>query len=290
MSKHYTPEELVEGFAGLHTLPEVYFRIKAVVDDPCSQVSDLVRELGADPALTARVLRVVNSPLYRMGGKVETLLRAVNVLGTRAIHDLVLATSVTGMITRRALGALDMRVHWRTSLAIGMLARGLGESVRLVDRDRLLVEGLLSRMGEVVMYERIGAVAAVVARHAAAKRLPLQAVQRSFLGCHHGDVGAALLRTWRLPETICGALAGHLEPLTPGEPADVSLLRLAAMLAPAIDDTALITGLQAELIPHAPAGVQLDTHSIGELLQAVRVDLEALQQAFVPAMTDARSA
>lgn len=290
MSKHYTPEELVEGFAGLHTLPEVYFRIKAVVDDPSSQVSDLVRELGTDPALTARVLRVVNSPLYRTGGKVETLLRAVSVLGTRAIHDLVLATSVTGMITRRALGELDMRLHWRTSLCIGMLARGLGETVRLVDRDRLLVEGLLSRIGEVVMYERIGAVAAVVARHAAAKRLPLQAVQRSFLGCHHGEVGAALLRNWRLPAAFCNALAGHLEPFVSGEPADVSLLRLAAMLAPAIDDASLIAGLDAELRSHTPTDVHLDMIHIEQLLQTVRDDIESLQHAFVPSALDARSA
>lgn len=282
MSRHFTPQELVEGFAELHTLPEVYFRIKAVVDNPDSQVTDLVREVSTDPALTARILRVVNSPLYRTGGKVETVARAVKVLGTRAIHDLVLATSVTGMITRRALGELDLRTHWRESLAVAMVARALGEACRLVDRDRLFVAGLLSRLGQVVMYERIGTIVSVVARHASAKQLPLHRAQRSFLGCHFGEVGAALLRKWRLPESLCGAVAAHLDAPAAQETPDVGLLRLAAALAPRVEQTSLEAGLGDILTQAAPAGLPLDEAQAIELIAEVRAGLAEVLQVILP--------
>ncbi|MBM3394687.1 MAG: HDOD domain-containing protein, partial [Betaproteobacteria bacterium] len=64
----------------------VYFRIKAVVENPAARTEDLVREINLDPALTLRVLRLVNSPLYATAGKVETVLRAVHILGHRAIE------------------------------------------------------------------------------------------------------------------------------------------------------------------------------------------------------------
>ena len=282
MSKHYTPQELVDGFSQLHTLPEIYFRIKAVVDDPKSQAGDLVRELGTDPALTARILRVVNSPLYAMRGKVETLLRAVSVLGTRAIHDLVLATSVTGMITKRIIGHLDMREHWRQSLATGLVAQGIGQTCQWVDRDRLFVEGLLSRIGEVVMHERIGAVAVVVSKHALSKALPLQVAQRNFLGCHFGEVGAALLRKWQLPETLCAAIAGHLESRVEGESADVGMLRLAAALAPAALDSASHTEIEERLTQFSPPNLSLDPGQANEVLERCRNDMEILQQMLLP--------
>lgn len=281
MSKHYTPQELIEGFLELHTLPEVYFRIKGVVDNPTSQATDLVRELGNDPALTARVLKVVNSPLYRAGGKVETLLKAVNVLGTRAIHDLVLATAVTGMITRRNLGELDVQAHWRTSLAIAMLARRIGESLRLADRDRLFIEGLLCRLGQLVMYERIGAVVSVIARHAAAKQLPPQIAQRNFLGCHYGAVGAALMRRWQLPASICDAIEHHLEPATANEATDVGLLRLATALVPYVENPESDTVLDETLAALLPAVLPFDGEQARTAIRSVSDDLATVEQLFL---------
>lgn len=282
MSRHYTPQELTDGFAELHTLPEVYFRIKAVVDDPGAQVTDLVRELSTDPAMTARLLRVVNSPLYRLGGKVDTVQRAVNVLGTRAVHDLVLATSVTGMVTRRALGDLDMRTHWRESLAIAMMAQALGEACRLPNSDRLFVAGLLSRLGQVVIYERIGAIASVVARHALSKRLPSHLAQRNFLGCHFAQVGAALLRKWRLPETLCDAIGHHLDdPLTQPAP-DAAMLQLAATIAPAIDEPSLEIDMDATLARSAATGLSLDRTTALDSLRTVRAGITQVLQVILP--------
>lgn len=221
----------------------MYFRIKAVVENPAARTEDLVREINLDPALTLRVLRLVNSPLYATAGKVETVLRAVHILGHRAIHDLVLATSVTAMIARRNFGEFDMDSHWRHSLMLGIIARSLGARQKLVDRERLFVEGLLSRLGLVVMHERIGALASVVSRHASTKGIALHHAQRSFLGCHFAEVGAALMCKWQLPHSIANAVLHHLEPIVVGEAADVSILRLAAQLGDCVEGCASVLSL-----------------------------------------------
>ena len=287
MNKRFTPTELVEGFSQLHTLPEIYFRIKKVVDRPDAQSSDLVRELGTDPALTGRVLRVVNSPLYAANGKVETLSRAVSVLGTRSIHDLVLDTCVTGMIVRKSMGGFDLREHWRRSFLAGMVTRSLGESLKLLDRDRLFIEGLLSRIGELIMHERGGKIATIVAQHAVKKDLALSIAQRNFLGCHYGEVGAVLLRKWALPESICVAVEKHLDPVLESEVPDVGILRMGTMLCTSMERDESIEMFIESLEKASLTHWNLEPERFEEIHGACQAELDAVQQAFLPAASAA---
>lgn len=287
MNQRFTPEELVEGFSQVHTLPEIYLRIKAVVDSPDAQSGDLVREISTDPGLSGRVLRVVNSPLYARHGKVDSLVRAVAVLGTRSIHDLVLATAVTGMIARKSIGGFDLRQHWRASLLASMVTRAVGEFLRSRDQDRLFVAGLLSRIGELVMYERASGVALVVAKHAQKKKLALHRVQRNFLGCHYGEVGAALLRKWSLPSSLCTAVEKHLDAPVDGETGDVSVLRTGALVCAWKDCDMPLEEFVESVWGASNISLQLDASRLEEIHEACCTELDAVQQAFLPAASSA---
>jgi HD-like signal output (HDOD) protein len=186
------------------------------------------------------------------------------------------------MISRKNVGGLDMRHHWQESLVIAMLARGIGETCRLVDRDRLFVEGILSRLGQVVIHDRMGPVAGVVAKHASAKQLPLYQAQRNFLGCHYGEVGAALLRRWRIPDTICAAVAQHLEPRTDGEPVDVAILRLSLTLAPVVHDPSTDDGLTDNFSWISPTGTEIDRAQLRIIQGTVREDLGGVLRVILP--------
>ena len=89
--------DLVTGNLRLTTLPDVYLKVKAVVDDPDAGVADMVQAIEHDPGITARLLRIANSAFFGFAAKVETVSRAVSLLGTQQIHDLVLATSLAGV-------------------------------------------------------------------------------------------------------------------------------------------------------------------------------------------------
>lgn len=283
MTKRYNPAELVEGFTGLHSLPTVYLRVKAVVENPVSRSQDLVQELSNDPALSARVLRLVNSPLYGRGRAVDTLRSAVEILGNRAVHDLVLASSVTAIKPDGDEAHLDMTRHWRESIKIGVVARALGVQHKMSERERLFVEGLLSRIGVVVMHDRIGAAAAVVARHANTKGIALHEAQRQFIGCHYGQVGAALLRQWQLPERICLSIEQHLDPAGEDETLDVSVLRLAALLAPELEETLTHEELEGRMALTGPAHLELDVEEVSDLLEQSRTEVRQIEQVLLPA-------
>ena len=86
--------EQISAHAKLVSLPEIYLRLRDVLDDPDSNLADVADVVGNDPAMTAHVLRLVNSAYFGLATEVDTLSHAVSMLGTQEVHDLVLAVSV----------------------------------------------------------------------------------------------------------------------------------------------------------------------------------------------------
>ena len=83
--------ERISENAQLPSLPDVYLRLKQVLDDSDSCMADVAEVVGSDPAMTARLLRMVNSAYFGLATDIDTVNRAVSLLGTQEVHDLVLA-------------------------------------------------------------------------------------------------------------------------------------------------------------------------------------------------------
>lgn len=83
-------EQLVESTVDLVTLPAVYLRARERIDDPDSSLGEVAEVIGQDPAMTARLLRIANSAFFGFAARIETVGRAVNILGTQQVHDLCL--------------------------------------------------------------------------------------------------------------------------------------------------------------------------------------------------------
>ena len=86
--------ELVQSCTSVFTLPEIYSRVRDVVDDPNSTTDDVAHVLKLDPATSARLLRIANSPQYGAPKQIDTITRAINLIGAQAVKDLVAATTV----------------------------------------------------------------------------------------------------------------------------------------------------------------------------------------------------
>lgn len=205
-------EALVNGIDRLVTLPAIYFQIKRVIESPNSSIIDIARTISTDAALTARLLKIVNSPMYAQSRQVETVSRAVSMLGMNQIHDLSLAACLASAFKGIPPGRMDMTKFWRASLRRAVAARDLARACGVMDRERLFVQGLLSDVGHMVMYLRIPEAAAEMLELAIAGRRPLHIIERERLDCDWGQVGAALLRAWGLPAGIFEAIAGHADP------------------------------------------------------------------------------
>lgn len=194
--------ELVDEVDGLLTLPSVYFEIRRLVEAPNTDIVEVAKAISKDPALTARLLRIVNSPAYAQSRPVVTVSRAVTMLGLNQIHDLCLAASLATTFSRVHPRLMDVRTFWRLSLLRALTARALARQLRLMDRERLFVLGLLADVGHMVIYMRIPDQAAKLEAIARDGSVPLCQLERQHLDCDYAQAGAALLRRWKLPESL----------------------------------------------------------------------------------------
>jgi HD-like signal output (HDOD) protein len=210
-------KRLLPGPADLPSLPLVYTSLRAALDDPRTSVTRIADILGQDAALTARLLRLVNSAFYSFSVPVETVSRAVLLVGTEQVHDLALATMVVRLFDGIPAGLIDMPGFWQHGLATGVAARVLGAFRREANVERLFVAGVLHDIGRLVLLRG----QAHAYRHALVRcgreGAPLAALERELLGVDHTDVGGALATAWHLPPALRDAVAFHH---APGEAAD----------------------------------------------------------------------
>jgi HD-like signal output (HDOD) protein len=205
-------EALVNEVEQLITLPTIYLELRRVIDAPESGIIDVAKVISMDAALTARLLRIVNSPAFAQSRPVETVTRAVSMLGMNQIHDLSLAACLASTFADIQPELMDVERFWHDSLARAVAARELARQCGILDRERLFVLGLLCDIGHMVMYMRIPEATAKLFRLRQASTEPMHVIEQRHLDCDYAQVGAALLRHWRLPDGIVLPIAQHTQP------------------------------------------------------------------------------
>jgi HD-like signal output (HDOD) protein len=225
-------QELVQSCSTVFTLPEIYLRIKEVVDDPESTMDDLANILKLDPALTARVLRIVNSPLYGLPRQINTLTHAVNLLGMKAVNDLVMATTVARAFSGMSAQLMDLSAFWRKSVLCGLIAGRLAKACAIRESERFFIDGLLRDIGHLVLYQTVPQRAQSALIEAGYLATSLAEVEQSSIGCDFAEVGGELIRNWEMPSNIERAVRYQLDPDQAGDMAmEASFIHLAGALA-----------------------------------------------------------
>lgn len=224
--------ELVQSCTAIFTLPDMYFRVRDVVDDPQSTTDDLANVIKLDPAISARLLRIVNSPLYGCAKQVDTVTRAVNLLGMQAVNDLVTATTVGRTFSGMTMQLMDMSLFWRKSVLCALLAGRIAKSCGIDDSERFFIEGLLRDVGHLVLYQTVPQRAQSALVEAGYLGAALAEVEQSNIGCDFAEVGAELIRSWGMPAQIEQAVRYQLHPSEAGEFAlHASIVHLAGVVA-----------------------------------------------------------
>ena len=145
--------ERISQRAKLVSLPDIYLRLKAVLDDPNSNLADVADVVGTDPAMTARVLRLVNSAYFGLATEIATVSRAISLLGSQEVHDLVLTVSVAESFDGMSNEVMDMSSFWRRSVVCAITGRELASMCNVLDSERLFVAGLLRDIGHLFIYQ-----------------------------------------------------------------------------------------------------------------------------------------
>jgi putative nucleotidyltransferase with HDIG domain len=229
--------DLVKDIKGLITLPDVYLRITGLIDDPRSSAADIAKAIAQDPSFTIRLLRVANSALYRFPSKVDTVARAVTIIGTSQVCNLALSMSVASSFDGVLNELVSMANFWRHSLLCALASRHLSGVAGRCDRDALFTAGLLHDIGELVIFNRLPeqARAALLLVLDSQDALPIYVAERQVIGFDHGEVGGEMAKQWNLPSLLEECIAHHHDIASakrhPREAAIVHLGNILALMA-----------------------------------------------------------
>ncbi len=229
--------DLVKDIGGLITLPDVYLRINQLVEDPNSSTEDIAKVVSRDPSFTVRLLRVANSALYGRSSTIDTVSRAVTMIGTMQIRSLALSMSVASSFAGLPNELVSMENFWRHSLLCALAARHLAKEARRCDPEALFTAGLLHDIGELVIFNRMPEQAkeALLIVLDSQDEVPVHAAEQQAMGFDHSEVGGELARAWKLPPLLEDCIAHHHDienaKRYPRETALVHIANIVALMA-----------------------------------------------------------
>lgn len=208
-----SPRELVQGNVQLLSLPEVCLRIQQLADDPYADISEFAQLVAQDPALTTRLLKLVNSAYFGCSGRVDTISRAVNLVGIAELRNITLAMAALEVFGGFEHEHFDLLGYWRHSVYTALTARCLARRAGVLHAERLFTAGLLHDIGRLLIFNLLPESAARI-RQRTDQGMDTCEAERAELGFDHAEAGSALLELWRLPKELCVTVALHHAPET----------------------------------------------------------------------------
>lgn len=231
----YDAASLVENATEFAILPTVYFKVDEAINDPCKSNHHLSQIINEDTVLAAKLLRIANSALFNFPSKIDTISRAITVIGTQQLRDMVLSCSVIKTFNHLPADLVDMDSFWRHSMATAVAARLLATYCKEPNVERYFVAGLLHDIGQLVLFSEIPDLICEVIQKTLSMQLLLQDVELEMVGFTHADVGALLMNAWKLPECLGEAVGYHHSPASiQTERKEVAIVHVADLMTTAL--------------------------------------------------------
>lgn len=266
--------ELVGELKELVTLPDVYLRLQQVMASDEASLDQVAEVLLLDPSLVARLLRIANSAFYSFPAKVDTVTRAVSILGMRRVHDLVLATSVAKSFAGMDNAVLDMSTFWYRSVQAGILARVLAEGAGMRGGESLFVRGLLHDLGHLVLYHHYPAECRAAMADGGDSYPDRLAAERRLIGCDANQLTAELMRTWQLPAEFALSYDYLTAPQrAPEHQREIGILHIATAITQGLDTDLLLDEVLARVSPKVWRLVELPPEVARHALDATALEL-----------------
>ena len=205
-------EKILESVDSFESMPGTAAKVLAMLDDPEFDVSRIEETLRLDPGLTANVLRLTNSAYFGFSEKIGSLKQAIVVLGSKKLIQLVMATCMSGLMSKPVAGYdLERGDLWKHSIAVSVVAEKLVEMLNLSAEPEIFTAALLHDIGKLLMGQHIQDYMEKIDAEVTSEK-PFQTVERDVLGTDHAEIGARILQNWSFPFNVVNAVRWHHEP------------------------------------------------------------------------------
>jgi putative nucleotidyltransferase with HDIG domain len=203
--------QMIEQTDDLPTIPAVATRILALLDKPDVEIEEVADLMLADQVMAARVLKLINSPVYKPSHEITTLKRALVHLGLRHIREVVLTTSLI-KIFGAGTGAHEVNAFWEHSFGVGMVSKIIAQKVGYPDLDKAYISGIIHDIGEVFLSSHLPDDFRQLQESIKGTSIGLLEAEELLLETTHAEIGLCLAQKWNFPEAYREVIACHHAP------------------------------------------------------------------------------
>lgn len=265
--------------AQLFSLPDVYLRLKSLLDDPDYEMGEVAAVISLDPAMTLRLLRIVNSSLYGLNKQVDTVSRAIILLGSQQVHDIVLATSIAQAFRGISKDVMDVGKFWRRSVYCAVTCRHLARQQGSCDKERLFVAGLLCDIGHLLIYQAIPDIYWKMAQELKHSEKTIVDMEQELLGFDYAQVGALLLEQWNLSESLKETTKLHVHPGKAEQyPLETALVHIGFLMTGAGDGEGVFNEAGLSVDPSAWERTGLTAEDCSDLYEEIEKDVRVAME------------
>jgi len=263
----------VERINNLPTIPMVLKRLISIVENPSVSLGEISEFISSDPALTTKVLRMVNSPVYGFPGRISSVSQAVVLLGTNVVKGLLFGVSVFDLMQQSMIGL------WEHSLGVAILSRLIAKRKGLKEPEEVSVAGLLHDIGKVIFILQLPQEYQKAMDQAEARGITMADAEKDLLDVTHAHVGAWVAQSWRFPANLVDVISYHHRPrLAKNAPEETAIVHLADVLVRARGFGFAGDRFMPSLNQAAWKFLGLSEQHLREILQEMEGSLEASQE------------
>jgi len=204
-------QEMVESISDLPTIPVVASKVLELLDKPDVELEEVADMILTDQVLAARVIKIVNSPLYRSSQEIKSVKRALVYLGFRHIRELALTCSFIEAFQGKD-GAFDVMTFWEHSFGVGIVAKIIAQKARYIDTEKAYLAGIIHDIGEVFLSYYYKKDFLRILQEIKSTPYKLVDAEDRFWGTNHSYIGVAIAKKWNFPPEYCEVIAHHHEP------------------------------------------------------------------------------
>ncbi len=276
---YLNPVQVVNGEIELFALPDVYNRIVETLNSPTATSHKVAEVISKDASLTLRLLELVNSPVYGFAGKIESVSRAVSLLGTNELTTLALGVSTVQNFRSIPNEVLDMESFWKHSIRCGLFAQFLASHIDGVSEEKCFVGGLLHDIGRLLLLQQNSELYGAVMEMGRKKQTSMSQVEKEYLRTDHALVGKLLAGKWKLPISLTRMIGGHHAPSASQFQLEACIVHVSDVLAHTCGDEAIMVNEIPKLQVQAWEELKLPVDVISSTIR--QVDAEYLRIASI---------
>ncbi len=272
----------LENVENLPTLPVVVQQIQKLIASPNSSMAQIAAIITRDQAIAARVVRLINSAFYGMGGKVTSIQQAIVLLGLKTVRNLVTGVSVVKMFENPGSASLfDREKFWMHTFACALGARAIAREIRTPDPEDFFLAGLLHDIGILVLDQFFHLEFINVLQCAVSQKTDTTRAEMNVLGLTHQEVGEYVARRWKIPEILVHTIRNHHNPANADSACVGSMLAMSAVHVAdvAAFNRGLDLGYKNGVKPYHTAAMRsigISEGRVNELFEVVEKEVKAV--------------